>query len=97
MAVEHLSVSPSPSRWARVEARPESRVRARLEKMVAIRVGRQVFPHFMSESMEKKGFTLFTKRVRKAGKRWLVPECEESPHIMNSESGKERESIPHEV
>ena len=55
VAVEHLSVSPSPSSWARVEARPESRVRARLEKMVAVRVGRQVLPHFMSESMEKKG------------------------------------------
>ena len=31
VAVEHLSVSPSPSSWANVEARPESSVLARLE------------------------------------------------------------------
>ena len=35
VAVEHLSVSPSPSSWARVEARPESSVLARLwNKMI---------------------------------------------------------------
>ena len=31
VAVEHLSVSPRPSSWARVEARPESSVLAKLE------------------------------------------------------------------
>ena len=51
VAVEHLSVSPRPSSWARVEARPESSVLARLWNKLIMRI--KLLIKFLTKYLEK--------------------------------------------